>query len=70
MEIEFSPRAKQELVAWRLAGKTNILQKVRELIESILETPFEGIGKPEALNMAFRENGADAYQKRTGWYIA
>ena len=26
-----------------------ILKKIRQLIESILENPFEGIGKPEQL---------------------
>lgn len=49
MEIIFTPRAKQELEEWRLAGQVKLLQKVRELIESIQQSPFEGIGKPEAL---------------------
>ena len=49
MEIIFSERAVQELEYWKKSGEITILKKIRQLLESIQITPFEGIGKPEAL---------------------
>ena len=49
MEIEFSPRALNDLEKWRQAGNIKIQKKITELINSILTTPFSGIGKPEPL---------------------
>lgn len=49
MEIIFSERAMDELAYWKKAGEITILKKIRQLLESIQLTPFEGIGKPEAL---------------------
>ena len=49
MEIIFSERAIEELTYWKKAGEITILKKIRQLLESIQLTPFEGIGKPEAL---------------------
>ncbi|MCF0049957.1 Txe/YoeB family addiction module toxin [Dyadobacter sp. LJ53] len=49
MEITYSPRANDELLHWKKTNNTIILKKIRALIESISETPIEGIGKPEAL---------------------
>lgn len=49
MEIELSPRALNDLEKWRKSGNKKIQQKITELTNSILETPFKGIGKPEPL---------------------
>ena len=49
MEIIFSERAIQELEYWKKIGEIAILKKIKQLLESIQITPFEGIGKPEAL---------------------
>ena len=49
MEIIFSERAIEELTYWKKAGEITILKKIRQLLESIQLTPFEGVGKPEAL---------------------
>ena len=49
MEIIFSERAIQELEYWKKIGEITILKKIKQLLESIQITPFEGIGKPEAL---------------------
>lgn len=49
MEIEYSPTAKDDLEFWRKSGNKAIQNKISELLKSILETPFEGIGKPEPL---------------------
>lgn len=49
MEIEFSDEASDHLVFFKKTGQSNILKKVRKLLESMQEHPFEGIGKPETL---------------------
>ncbi len=49
MEIIFSPSALRELNTLKRAGDIIHLKKIRLLLESIQQTPFEGIGKPEAL---------------------
>jgi toxin YoeB len=65
MEVIFSDEAKKHLDEFKAAGDKKSLQKIRSLIESVIETPFEGIGKPEALKYDFsgkwsrRVNGKD-----------
>jgi toxin YoeB len=49
MEIILLDDAQNDLDYWKKSGKINILKKIRSLLESIEETPFEGIGKPEGL---------------------
>lgn len=49
MEIEFTLQASEELTFWKKSNNVAVLKKIRKLIESISETPFEGIGKPEPL---------------------
>jgi toxin YoeB len=49
MEVIFLPQALEDLDFWKRSGNTSVLKKVRALVEVIQETPFEGIGKPEAL---------------------
>lgn len=49
MEIKISAKAEKHLVEWKASGNTVVLKRIRELLESIKETPFEGIGKPEGL---------------------
>ena len=49
MEIEYSPTAKNDLEFWKKAGNKNIQKKITELLHSIIDTPFDEIGKPEPL---------------------
>lgn len=49
MEIEFTQRAFKELQDWKQTGNTKIVKRIKELTDSILESPFTGIGKPEPL---------------------
>ncbi len=49
MEISITDKAKEDLEFWRKSGNTSIQHKITKLIESIIVTPFEGIGKPEPL---------------------
>jgi len=49
MEIIFLPQAEKDLQFWISTGNKSILKKIAELTQSILENPYQGIGKPEAL---------------------
>jgi toxin YoeB len=49
MEIEFTIQASEDLAFWKEINNRIVLKKIRSLIESISQTPYEGIGKPEQL---------------------
>ncbi len=49
MEIEYTLQATEDLDFWKKSNNIAVLKKIRKLIESILQSPYEGIGKPEAL---------------------
>jgi toxin YoeB len=49
MEIVYAPKALKDLEFWKKSGNKSIQKKIQQLIEAIQESPFEGIGKPEAL---------------------
>ena len=57
IKIIYLPRAQADLDYWKKSGNKGIQQRISKLILSILETPFEGIGKPEALKYQY-----------TGWW--
>jgi toxin YoeB len=47
MEIVLLPDAEKDLAFWK--SNKAILKRITQLIQSIQETPYEGIGKPELL---------------------
>ena len=49
MEIVFQPKALEDFQYWKKSGQKQIQQRISLLLQSIDQTPFEGIGKPEAL---------------------
>lgn len=49
MEIIFFPKSKEHLDYFKKINNPIILKKIRQLINSIQETPYSGIGKPEPL---------------------
>jgi len=49
MEVIFLPQADNDLSFWVKTGNKPILKKIAKLTEAILENPYTGIGKPEAL---------------------
>jgi toxin YoeB len=49
MEIVFSDKALEEFQYWRKSGNEKVLERIKLLLEEIQKTPFQGIGKPEAL---------------------
>jgi toxin YoeB len=48
MKVVFSDPAWGDYLYWQQVDK-NILKRINELIKDIKRSPFEGIGKPEAL---------------------
>ncbi|RNI38799.1 Txe/YoeB family addiction module toxin [Hanamia caeni] len=49
MEIVFSPESLEDLNFWKQSGNVKIQNRILQLLESIKESPYEGLGKPEAL---------------------
>lgn len=49
MQITYTPKAKEHFDFWVKTGNKPVLKKILELTKSIIESPFEGIGKPEPL---------------------
>ncbi len=49
MEIALTSDALDDLQHWKKTGNTRILKRVRQLLEAIQTSPFQGIGKPEGL---------------------
>ena len=53
MQIDFTEAADKELQFLVKSGNQVVLKKIVELIKSIDESPFTGIGKPEPLKYEF-----------------
>jgi toxin YoeB len=51
--LKYSDKAKQDLLYWKKTNNVAVLKRIRKLLESILETPCSGIGKPEPLKYDF-----------------
>jgi len=49
MELVLTLQAKEDLAYWKKTNNSIVLKRIRKLIESIIEAPFEGLGKPEPL---------------------
>jgi len=47
--VEYTLKAKEDIEFYKKSGQHKTLKKIRQLIESILQNPFDGIGKPEPL---------------------
>lgn len=49
MELIITETAKADIKFFLKSGQTSLIKKIENLLESVKETPFTGIGKPEAL---------------------
>jgi toxin YoeB len=49
MEIIYLPQADKDLQFWIKTGNKAVLKKISQITSAILENPYEGLGKPEAL---------------------
>lgn len=48
-EIELSDTAFEDLNYWKNTNNVKVVKKIKSLLSNIEETPFSGIGQPEAL---------------------
>ncbi len=48
-ELEFSEQAKEDYKHHKKIGNKSVLNKIKRILEELTTTPYEGIGKPEAL---------------------
>jgi len=49
MEVILLPEAEKHLEYWKKTGNAKVLKKISALVKSILDDPYAGLGKPEAL---------------------
>jgi toxin YoeB len=49
MEIGYTDLAKEQLKFWQKSENRTIQNKISQILLSILENPYSGIGKPEPL---------------------
>lgn len=49
MEIAFSETALSDLNYWKTSHNEKVIIRINQLLNSIQDNPFEGIGKPEPL---------------------
>ena len=49
MEIDFDVEAMKDLEYWKRSGNEVLQKRIQNLLLSIVETPFTGLGKPEVL---------------------
>ncbi len=47
--VEYSYKAKEDIDFFKGSGDSKILKRIRQVIESIQQNPFKGIGKPKPL---------------------
>ena len=60
MEIVLTKEAEKDLKYWKETNNKAIQKRITKLLESIVVTPFSGIGKPEAL----KHNLSGCYSRR------
>lgn len=59
MQVTFSPKGKEDFDYWLFTNKS-MSRKIVSLIEAVIISPFEGIGKPEPL----KHNLSGAWSRR------
>ena len=60
MEIVFSPESLEDLRFWKQSGNLKIQARIEKLLESVIKSTYEGIGKPEAI----KHNWAGYWSRR------
>jgi toxin YoeB len=53
MNIEFTKNGWEDFSYW-IESDEDIVKKIKELIKSIRQTPFKGLGKPEPLRYSLK----------------
>ena len=60
MQVVLSAQAFEHLEYWKKSGNKTVLDKINRLTLAIIENPYKGLGKPEAL----RYNLAPKWSRR------
>jgi toxin YoeB len=60
LEVTFTKRALKERQFWKKSGNRTVQKRISGLLNAILDNPYTGIGKPEAL----RENLSGYWSRR------
>ena len=63
-KIALSDRAKSHLVDWRKSGQLNTIRKIEKIFKELSNTPFYGIGSPEALKYDLTEYWSRSIDKK------
>ena len=53
MQIKYTKNAAEDIFYWKSKNK-RVYNRIRALVESIKLSPFDGIGKPEALKHSLK----------------
>jgi len=53
MELVITDTAKEDIRFFLKSGQTSVVKKIERLLIAIKDSPFTGIGKPEALKYEF-----------------
>ena len=68
MNLTFTPSAWDDY-QWFVQHDRKLLKRISALVQVILRTPFEGIGKPEPLKGDYPEIGRDVLTTSIVWCI-
>ena len=66
MNLTFTPSA-WENYQWFVQHDRKLLKRINQLIQEVLRTPFEGIGKPEPLKGGCQATGPDVSTTNIVW---
>lgn len=47
--VEFTDTAEEDYEYWKKTNNEKVIAKIKALLKNMVQTPFKGIGQPEAL---------------------
>lgn len=53
-KIEFTDTAMEDFNYWKKTNNIKVIDKIKNLLKSMKNTPFKGIGQPEALKYSLK----------------
>jgi len=68
MEIVYTLEAKEDIDYWKKTGDSARLKKIRNFLENILQTPLEGVGKPEPLKYSLAGAWSRRIDREHRWF--
>lgn len=52
--VEFADTVNEDYEYWKKTSNEKVIAKIKALLKNIVETPFKGIGQPEALKYGLK----------------